>query len=376
MLNRRAVIIDAVFGNGGRGDLPKSVSHLLRTVNRLSNFKIALDCPSGMDSSGRQPHEDALKADLTICVGFYKDYFLKNKNTELLGQIELVGEYFKVPSSIQNQTTKIYGIDPQDFCFTSWPRTSYKSEYGHCGLVAGSSKTPGAAFLAAEAAHRVGAGYVSVFFAEPRHLNISVKDASFILKQKWNLTDLKAPTAMILGCGGFSSRIKSLSQPHVIDAEALIPMSKVKAKSSGPRIFTPHPGEAARLLQTSTKVIQRDRFAALSQLVKMTDAAVYLKGAPGILKFRDDPNSYYVNLSMNPIFAKAGSGDLLAGMIGGFLAQAPKRQISFESAVLSSLAFQREVGEILRTQRATIASDQLSVFSEAFRRLSRRARGA
>ena len=122
------------------------------------------------------------------------------------------------------------------------------------------------------------------------------------------------------------------------------------------------------MLKATPKEVSADREGSLKALMKKLDTNVYLKGAPGILALKSQPSRFYVNLSINPIFSKAGSGDVLSGILGGFLAQRP---MDFRQCVFSALVFQREVGEVLRRKRASLSADQLDVFSEAFERLQK-----
>jgi hydroxyethylthiazole kinase-like uncharacterized protein yjeF len=367
-------IVDAIFGYQGRAELPSVVVATLKKANRLSGFRVALDLPTGIESEGSRFHAETFIADLTLCVGFPKLSFLEESVAEFLGRIEFIGNFFEeaAEKSPILSAAKYFAIEKKDFCFTKQKRTSHKGNYGRCGIIGGSEETPGAAFLAAEAAHRVGAGFTTLFLAFSQKFDLSIKSASFLYKKNWKMKDLETQTSLVLGCGGFPAEsakgiqklISKLKMPCVFDADALKDIryfSALKTKS----ILTPHPGEAAKLLQTSVRDIQLDRPRSLYELSKKTLNAVYLKGAVGLLKFPSQ-NKCYVNLSANPVFAKAGSGDILSGILGGFLAQRPQ---DFEKSIISALLFQKTVGEILRDQRATIATDQLQIFSKAFENL-------
>ncbi|MDB5038487.1 MAG: Bifunctional NAD(P)H-hydrate repair enzyme [Bacteriovoracaceae bacterium] len=377
------VVVDGIFGVHGRSDLPAKISKCLRTVNKMKTFRMSLDVPTGVDGRTGEVNENAFVSDLTLTVGFPKSVFVSEKVNEVLGQVKCVGDYFVKPSSYQ-----YVALENSDFLLKDPKRTGHKGLYGRCGVVGGSPKTPGAALLAAEAAHRVGAGYVTLYFAKKENLQIKVKDASFLFRMKWKMSDLKKESSLVLGCGGMPKNFKysAIQVPAVIDADALSDWPRVKKKFKGKAILTPHPGEAAKMLKYKTADIQKDREDSLRELVRSTKQAVYLKGAPGLLKFSDEQKISYVNLSANPIFSKAGSGDVLSGILGGLLAQGSEQYIAdlegeavkavkgseqFKRAVISGLVFQKELGEVLRSKRAAIASDQLTVFSEVFARLSK-----
>ncbi len=370
------VFVDAIFGYSGRTDLPKVVLDSLRKVNRANAYRLSLDIPTGVSAEEGCAHPDSFYADRTLSIGFPKTVFILEEAAEFLGEVVHVGDFFSRPVS-----PKIFAIENRDFSFSKWPRAKYKSHFGKLGVIGGSPSMPGAAILAAEAGHRVGAGYASLFFARQGPLRMSIAKASFLYHQKWKWSDLKNQTALVMGPGGIpKSKIpySRLSMPMVIDADAFSGWRGRAPKTAGPCLLTPHPGEAARLLGWSVEKIKANRQAALEALVTKTRQNVYLKGAPGLLMLWGDgvksgclgdgvkDLKCYVNLLINPVFSKAGSGDILAGILGGFLAQRPHE---FKKSILSGLIFQSTVGHILREKRASLSSDQLDVFSEAFRRL-------
>ena len=177
----------------------------------------------------------------------------------------------------------------------------------------------------------------------------------------------------MVGPGGLPERplhLKSFSGPIVLDADALTHLRKISYPKSEKRVvLTPHVKEATRLLGLkSIQGVLQNRIEALDALSARYKCSVYLKGAPGLLRIYGDPQ-IYVCFNVNPVFSKAGSGDILSGILGGFLAQQP---VHVEPALLSALLFQKKVGEILREKRAALASDQLLVFSEAFKRFKDR----
>lgn len=381
---KSSIVVDAIYGASGRSDLADAEVRILKEVNRRPCFRVTIDVPTGVDAREASVHEHAFMADLSLVVGWPKEAFLSENVAETLGRVQFIGEYFSQPQQAQT-----FAIEKKDFSLPKRKRTGFKNIYGRVGIVGGSSEMPGAAILAAEAAHRFGAGYATVYFAKSGSLKIRVKDASFILRTKWAQKDLQKETALVLGCGGFFKKFSwsQVKLPAVIDADALYDLKKLKTLK-GPAVLTPHIGEAARLLGETTRVIKQNRFEALSRLCEGSMQSVYLKGAPGLLRLAGS-NINYVNLSMNSVFSKAGSGDVLAGLLGSSLAQSfsthsgdgvssggnsnssqmPETMKVFRSAVVSALVFQAELGEVLRDCEATISSDQLEVFSETFNRL-------
>lgn len=260
-------------------------------------------------------------------------------------------------------------------------RDSFKGDFGKLGVIGGSPEKPGAGILAAEAGARSGAGYTTLFLARSgRSLKIRPQESSFLFRADWSMKDMKNLTALVVGCGERPPKIFRYCEaniPMVIDASALSQVTPAEMRDwrrmKSPAILTPHYGEAAALLKISTARVKADPVSALQAIVEKTGQSVYLKGVPGFLMFAlkgRQPNGglraqpkYYVNSLANPALATAGSGDVLAGILGGFLAQRPA---SFRSAVLSGLVFQAAISESLADIEGSIASDQLELFSEAF----------
>lgn len=397
-ISKCEIVVDAIYGASGRPDLNSKTRSLVDKLNAQKAFRVAIDVPTA-----------EFQAHLTMTVAWPKLSFLSDSVAKNLGQVIYIGSDFAQPSS-----AKFWALEPSDFSLPARKPAGFKTLYGRCAVVGGSASMPGAALLAAEAAHRVGAGYSTIYFAEGRKLNIRVRDASALFKMKWTYPELKKESALVLGCGGFVKNFRwpSITLPMVIDADALRDSEKFK-KLRAPAILTPHLGEAARILGISTAEVMKDRLESLNEISKQTRQSVYLKGAPGILKFSDE-NKFYVNLSINPTFSKAGSGDILSGILGGLLTQmwgrgaristkspsrlgdgemavrgrstasrmthvtskSPSRlgdggdiTPEFRRAIWSGLVFQAEIGEVLREFEGAIATDQLEVFSTAFKRL-------
>ncbi len=366
-------ILDAIFGNGAADELSPPVIEILRTCRRSGAKRVAMDVPTGLSGRGRV-HPSGFAADWTLAVAYPKLNFLSEEAAQVLGIVEFVGGKFCRPSRAQS-----WALESSDFILPMKAKTSYKGNHGSLGVVGGSAQKPGAAMMAAEAAARMGAGYVSLLFAQSTSkIVLKVFEASFLLEPRWRARDLQKYSALVVGCGERPPKqfiYRGLLTPLVIDASALSQATSKEIKDwaslkSG-TILTPHVGEAAALLKLKSKDILKDRIASLEALVQRTGQSVYLKGSQGLLKFGGhfSDQKLIVNLSTNPVFATAGSGDILSGILGGCLARYPDQ---FKEMVCSALVFQRVLGEAhLRTEGA-IASDQLHWFAEAFQTLRER----
>lgn len=359
---KHPVVIDAIFGCFGKAKLTKELQKKVRYWNQRRALRVSLDVSTGVDTRSHRVHPDAFNAEICLCVAYPKDAFWREEVLERLGRVFYVGQKF-----VQPRRVNLWALEGTEFFAPSRSRKSHKS--GRCLVVAGSSRAPGAAFLAAEAAQRVGCGYVQLLLAEASRLKIQMQNASFMYAQKLLKADEEKTSSLVLGPGGFPknpSRFLKMRCSQVLDAEALrLYKPKTRKLLMRERILTPHPGEAARMLGVTLDVIQQDRMAALDELCRKTGESVYLKGAPGLLRFKEDQNSY-VNLYTAPQLATAGSGDVLSGIFGGFLG---RKELEFKQACFSALSFQRKLSEGLAQSEASLSSDQLKIFDWAFREL-------
>lgn len=211
---------------------------------------------------------------------------------------------------------------------------THKGSFGTVGVVGGGRGMEGAALLAARAALKTGAGKVLVGFAQdraplacdPLQPELMLRDARSLLEGDWGVT------AWVAGCGigtgteaaNALSELFVLRQgaPLVLDADGLNLLAQGAVQPNwgvGPVVLTPHPAEAARLLGTDTAHIQADRPAAAQALAQRYGAWVVLKGAGSVVC--DPDGAWRRNTSGNPGLATAGTGDVLAGMLGSLLAQ-------------------------------------------------------
>jgi NAD(P)H-hydrate epimerase len=344
-LNQAGVIVDALLGTGlnapVRGHLAEMIGHL----NRLPGPVLAVDIPSGLCADTGQVLGVAVKAQVTVTYGFPK-----------LGQIlppgrNLVGRLWRVDISIPPglaqalprelaQAAELAGLLP------SRPFASHKGTFGHLVVLAGSVGKTGAAVLACEAGLKAGAGLVTAAVAESLNdiLEVKLTEAmSFPLPEaagvravgRRALEPLQAfladKTALALGPGlgthpetreVVRELVRTSPLPAVIDADGVNCLKDAPdclKNAAGPRIITPHPGELARFLGVSPKDIQARRLETAREVAAACRAVVVLKGAQTVVAAPDGRLS--LNPTGNPGLASGGTGDVLTGLIGGFLAQ-------------------------------------------------------
>jgi hydroxyethylthiazole kinase-like uncharacterized protein yjeF len=217
---------------------------------------------------------------------------------------------------------------------------AHKGTSGHVLVTGGSVGMSGAPRLAAAAALRVGAGLVTVAVPDPIRSEVATSDPTLLVKGLPSTTTggvawpaiaalrtlARDRDVLLVGPGlglhqATLALVRALADircPQVVDADALAAWSGVRIPTREDRIFTPHPGEAARLLGTSAMAVQGDRVAALRALHELLGGVVLLKGRTTLLT---DGNRLLINPTGNPGLATGGTGDILAGMIAGLLAE-------------------------------------------------------
>jgi len=243
--------------------------------------------------------------------------------------------------------TKIPDLPPR-------PDDAHKASFGHVAVVGGSKGFSGAPVLAGRASLRIGAGLVTVAgpetvistavapFPELMSLPLPDSDGKLGALAVKHLLPLLKERATVLAIGPGLGRAKETVScvcrilnetglPAVVDADALFAVVKkvdVLKKRSASAVITPHPGEAARLLDMPVDEVQSDREGAAESLVKNTGCVVVLKGHNTLVA---DGKRVYTNLTGGPELAKGGSGDVLTGVIAGLMAQG---MAPFDAAVL------------------------------------------
>jgi NAD(P)H-hydrate epimerase len=243
-------------------------------------------------------------------------------------------------------------------------RDAHKGLFGHVLIVGGNEGMAGAARLAAEAALRIGSGLVSVA-TKKDHIAAIISECPEIMAQgvkgarDLNSLIVKA-TVIVVGTGlGQTSwsqqlfkRVLATSRPKVVDADALNLLAK-QAKKSEQWILTPHPGEAARLLNCTVKDVQADRIKAVAALQAQYGGVIVLKGATSLICTANSLRSCDLG---NPGMASGGMGDVLSGVIGGLLAQ----HLTLQQAAECGVYLHARAGDLVATQqgeRGLLASD-------------------
>jgi NAD(P)H-hydrate epimerase len=334
-------------------------------------FVVAVDCPSGVDCDSGEAADETIPADLTVTMAAVKDGLLKNPAYELTGDLlvaeigldEKVESWMRIKREVANEET-VSAILPER------PSDAHKGTFGTALIAAGSVNYTGAALLAGEAAYRVGAGLVTLAVPAPLHSALAgqLPEATWILLPhemgviSAGAADVLAKnferaTALLIGPGfgtedttkefienlltgkvgskksaariGFvhgesekKAEKNEILPPMIFDADGLKLLAKITDWAKvlpAPAVLTPHPGEMSALTGLTVDEIQADREGVAARFAKQWGHVVVLKGAFTVIASPDG------RLTVIPVataaLARAGTGDVLAGLIVGLRAQ-------------------------------------------------------
>lgn len=343
------VVIDALLGTGARGAPRRPTARLIRRINACGAPVIAVDLPSGVDASTGAVPGEAIAASLTVTFHARKLGLAVAPGRFHAGHVVVADIGLEpAPTTARRPTEAILRLVPR-----KGPRDS-KFTAGSVLVVGGAPGTTGAAVLAARAALRADAGYVTL--AVPRAslqaaecLALEPVKRGFDWDDGMGLISAEAERAGAIAIGPGLGRseearalvravLEGIALPVVVDADALFELEPIARDA--PTILTPHAGELARLLGTATEDVQEGRLAAARQAAEAFGAVVVLKGPDTIVQA---PGTAPVVADTGPpSLASAGTGDVLTGVIAAFLAKGlAAGDAAAAGAVAHGLAAQR-----------------------------------
>jgi ADP-dependent NAD(P)H-hydrate dehydratase / NAD(P)H-hydrate epimerase len=333
MVRRKfALIIDGLFGIGLNRPLDEHWQKLILTINGSKIPILAVDSPSGLNCDTGVPEGcAAIEATLTLTVGAPKTGMLAQSAWPFVGRLEVMEDVGLVPCPLASERNWILPDDFEHFP-PRRPEAGHKGLNGHVVIVAGSMGFHGASVLASRAAQRAQPGLLTLYTGESVY-NVVAPQLQAVMVGVFQ-PEMKFPettSAALIGPGlhgpGVADVMRKTVQriwrdspwPVVVDASALDLLSP-NVLSRAARVITPHPGEAARMLNSTSKHVQADRPRALRELSKrFGNCWVVLKGNETLIGSKD--GDIFVNSSGNPFMGQGGSGDVLGGYIAGLLAQ-------------------------------------------------------
>jgi NAD(P)H-hydrate epimerase len=325
------VVVDALLGIGARSPLPTAIQEAISAINTSQRPILALDIPSGLDPNTGSTFEACVKAEHTITFIGMKIGLVIGQGIVKAGElhfdslgVSLARYPHLLPVAKRLELSELTDFLPHRALNT------HKGEQGHVGIIgAGEMCYSGAVCLAGEAALRAGAGLVSAIVA-PESLGLMARGPVELMcygNARFNhFKDLfKRLTLIVLGPGlgnkafakEFFKPSLRLKCPMVVDADGLNWLARYPQKKQN-WVLTPHPGEAARLLGTTISDIQANRFESVKALQNKYGGIVVLKGAGTLVANEEE---VAIQIGGFPVLATGGTGDVLAGLIGGLIAQ-------------------------------------------------------
>ncbi|MBC8507939.1 MAG: NAD(P)H-hydrate dehydratase [Anaerolineales bacterium] len=422
-LKHHTVLLDGVLGTGIklplRGQIAEVLDWVRKTISKMDDPPqiVSVDCPSGVDSDTGEAASECIPAELTVTMAAIKRGLLKFPAYNLVGSLRLVG--IGLPKGI-----KAYNAVKREVATGDWvknvlpsrPLDAHKGTFGTALIVAGSVNYTGAASLAGEAAYRIGTGLVTLgvpgslhsalagqlpevtWVLLPHEMGVIQASAAKIVKE-----NLDRVTAMLIGPGfgqedttgefmvqlfgeqvpnkksqiGFVKPTEEANDseasqlpPLVIDADGLKLLARIPdwaAQLPPSSVLTPHPGEMSVLTGLDTSEIQDDRVGAAERYAAEWGHVVVLKGAFTVIA-APDGRTMIVPVA-SPALARAGSGDVLAGLIVGLRAQGLE---AFEAAVAGAWIHAQTgllAADILGSTASVIAGDLIGVLPDVIGQL-------
>jgi NAD(P)H-hydrate epimerase len=397
-LKGKKLVVDAVLGTGLKQDVRGVYADAIALINSSGLPVLAIDIPSGLDGDRGRPLGTAIKAEMTVALGFPKLGEVIYPGLSCVGELAVADIGIRAeaveevrPHAELLEESEIGWLIPEREADT------HKGTYGHLLVFAGSRGKTGAAILSCRGALRSGAGLVTLAAAHSLNSIFAgalVEAMTEPLAQGANeelepLTDrdwhriLERKTAVLFGPGvGVNDvprsalwwLLRNLDAPLVIDADGLSllagDLSRL-ATAKRPPVLTPHPGEMARLIGSDTASVNRDRVGVARSFAEKHRCYLVLKGARTIIATPE--GRIFINSTGNPGMASGGMGDVLAGVLGGLLAQG----FSIEDALKLGVyvhGFAGDQASMIKGQMGLIASDVVDALPQSLKLLKESAR--
>ncbi len=358
-LHQADLIVDAILGTGLTQPARESTTTIIQQLNQSQIPILSLDVPSGLDADTGAVIGGAIHAATTLTFIAVKTGLVTADGKDYCGKLylaklEFEGDDLKLSSTLENSTVsnsipvKLAGYPTLFNTIKARQNNVHKGLFGHVLIIGGNQGLGGAAIIAAKAACRTGAGAVSLITL-PEHVNSSlslIPEVMVIGTRGSNNSianqALTKASAIVIGPGlgkddwakYWLTKVLSLAIPKVIDADGLR-LAKDLGMDLSQTVITPHPGEAAYLLDCTTETIQNNRLDCAKEIQQRTGATLVLKGSGSIICSKD---TMEICRFGNPAMATAGMGDALAGMIGALIAQPQIRKPVASAVLLHALA--------------------------------------
>ncbi|MCA3143707.1 MAG: NAD(P)H-hydrate dehydratase [Betaproteobacteria bacterium] len=326
------LVVDGLLGIGAARPLAGPLALAVDCINHAGCPVLSLDVPSGLDADSGAVHGAAVRATRTLTFIALKPGLLTLEGPDHAGVVDVadLGLGDAVAAAAHG------GLIAEDILRTVLPRrqrNSHKGSHGSVGILGGAPGMAGALLLAARAALLAGSGRVHAGFVDGAAPSLDLLQPELMLRSAAQVLSMDGLDVLVCGPGlgsGEAARAcvrgaLAFPRPLLLDADALnlvaseTALGAAVAQRGAPTWVTPHPGEAARLLDTTTAAIAADRVGAALAIAARLRATTLLKGAGSIIA---EPGGHWlVNASGNPGLAAAGTGDVLCGLAAALAAQ-------------------------------------------------------
>jgi len=371
-LRAATLIVDALLGTGLSGPVRGPAAELIREMNHgfPGAEVVAVDVPSGLSEDG-----ESVRVRHTVTFTSPKTVQVLPPTCDRVGQLHVVPVGTPPALLEQNKQLQLELLEPSMLrrLFMPRPRGAHKGTFGHVLVIGGAPGKGGAAAMAGLSALKIGAGLVTVATSEDERRTVTALAPELMTQAI--AADPGTKDVLAIGPGlGREPEMAAMAQrlfaqsalPMVIDADALNALAGTSFQGLGPfRVLTPHPGEMARLAGCTTTDIQADRVGIARRFATGRRVVLVLKGQRTLIATPD--GRVFINPTGTPAMAKAGSGDILTGLIAGLLAQWPDHR---ERAVLAAVWLHGRAGELgaaATTELTLTATDLLTHLPPAIR---------
>lgn len=380
-----SVIIDALLGIGLKRDVSGKYKEVIEQLNEMNGTKVAVDIPTGICDTTGEIKGCAFRADFTVCFAFEKIGMLFEKGRQYAGKIYVADIGISSEALPAGQKLYTYDREDKDVSLPKRNPDGNKGTFGKVLIIAGSKGMAGAAYLNAKAAYSAGAGLVQIYTHEDNRviLQQALPEAIISTYETFNENQLKQlfdrSDVLLIGSGLgksdlsekiFTYAIQYAKIPSVIDGDGLTLLAEDLSLLEHKKqvILTPHLKEMSRLLQCSVEEVQKNKITVLKNFVREYPIVCAMKDARTFVAA--DGEDIYINTTGNHAMAKAGAGDVLAGIIVGFLAQKMKCKDACEIGVyvhgLCGDYAQKEKGSY-----SVLANDLLDAIGHVMRKLEK-----
>ena len=391
-LRRRfALVVDCLCGTGFSGELRGKTAELAAYINALGAFVISADIPSGVNGDDGKASENAVRADLTVCIGEVKAGVFLRDGLDYAGRVIRVDVGIEYPEGVEKEYAFLSDGESVKALIPKRKRNTHKGVYGKAAIVGGSEKYAGAAFLAAKAALLSGVGYTALFVPNeilpacllrlPEVLLRPLCDGGRVALNGSVIEELNGYGGVAFGMGAECSKgtcdvavalLENYTGVLVLDADALNALAAYDCVSAlktakGSVVITPHVKEFSRLTGRSVEEILESGFTAAQAFAREYGVTVLLKGAATIVT---DGTQTAVNITGTAGQAKGGSGDVLSGVIAALCAGG---RSAFDGARAGAYLAGRaaEIATAVRGEYSLLPTDVIETLPEAFKEFFR-----